>query len=156
MKDEELVGRIRQELGDIERSLARVNEGWERARRSNDDYYLDSVALNLHSIYSGFERIFVRIAEMIDGGLPRGDNWHLLLLQQMKNEVPNIRPAVISTSTEDILNELRRFRHLIRNVYAYNLDPVRLGKLVKETSGIFAQLKAELSAFIAFLEAGES
>ena len=74
----------------------------------------------------------------------------------MKNEVPGIRPAVISTEAGDILKELRRFRHLVRNVYTYNLDPVRLGKLVKESSGMFAQLKAELSAFVAFLENGES
>ena len=81
MKEEEameLVERIRQELDDIERSLARVNEGWERARRSNDDYYLDGVALNLHGVYSGVERIFTRIAEMVDGDLPRGEDWHLL------------------------------------------------------------------------------
>ncbi len=87
MKDEEtadLIKRIHQELDDIERSLERVNGGWERARRSSDDYYLDSVALNLHSVYNGFERIFTRIAEMVEGDLPRSDNWHLRLLQQMK------------------------------------------------------------------------
>ena len=28
-----------------------MNEGWERARRSDDDYYLDRVALNLHGFY---------------------------------------------------------------------------------------------------------
>ena len=159
MKDEELaelIERIRQELGETQRVLDRVNEGWERARRSNDDYYLDSVALNLHGFYSGFERIFAHIAESIDGDLPRGENWHLLLLQQMMNDVSDIRPAVISTETGNILNELRRFRHLVRNVYTYNLDPVRLGKLVKESSEMFEQLKAELLAFVAFLENGEA
>jgi len=159
MKSEEatdLIKRIHQELNDIERSLERVNEGWERARRSSDDYYLDSVALNLHSTYNGFERIFTRIAEMVEGDLPHGENWHLCLLQQMKNEVQGIRPAVISANTEDILDELRRFRHLVRNVYTHHLDPVRLGKLVKETSKVFAQLKAELLAFVAFLENGEA
>ena len=66
MKDDNLSGlanRIRQELTELEYVLARMNEGWERAHHSNDDYYLDGVALNLHGFYSGLERIFVQIAE---------------------------------------------------------------------------------------------
>ena len=76
MKDEELAKlaeRIRQELDELHRVIGRINEAWERARRSNDDYYLDSVALNLHGFYSGFERIFTHIAEIIDDDLPRGE-----------------------------------------------------------------------------------
>ena len=155
MMDEELiklVERIRQEMDELQRVFGRINEGWERARRSNDDYYLDSVALNLHGFYSGFEHIFTHIAETIDGDLPHGENWHMLLLQQMRNEIPGVRPAVISTKTGEILDELRKFRHIIRNVYTHRLDPVRLGKLVIGSSGMFKQINAEMSAFIAFLE----
>ena len=63
----ELANRIRQELKELERVLARISEGWQRARRSGDDYYIDSVALNLHGFYSGLERIFTLIAETMDG-----------------------------------------------------------------------------------------
>ena len=155
MKDEELtglVGRIRQELEELQRVLGRIKEGWERSRRSNDDYYLDGVALNLHGFYSGFERIFTHIAETIDGDLPHGEDWHRLLLQQMRNEIPGVRPAVISTETGKILDDLRKFRHVVRNAYTHYLDPARLGKLVEASSEIFAQLNAEISAFAAFLE----
>jgi hypothetical protein len=65
LKDEEvtiLVRGIRQELEELQRVLDRIQEGWERSRRSNDDYYIDSVALNLHGFYSGFERLFTHIA----------------------------------------------------------------------------------------------
>jgi hypothetical protein len=155
MTDAELFGlakRIRQELDELQRVLARIQEGWERARRSNDDYYLDGVALNLHGFYGGFERIFTHIAETIDDDLPHGEDWHRVLLRQMQNEIPGIRPAVISTKTAEILDELRKFRHLVRNVYTHHLDPARLGKLVEDTSAAFAQLKTEISAFAAFLE----
>jgi hypothetical protein len=148
----DLIERIHQELGEIRRVLERINEGWERASRSNDDYYLDGVALNLHGFYAGFKRIFVRIAETIDGNMPRGENWHLLLLQQMAKEVRGIRPAVISTEAADILNEHRRFRHIVRNVYTYKLDPARIGNLVMSATELFSQLNAELQAFAAFLE----
>jgi len=155
MKDEELTGlieRIRQELEELQRVLDRIKEGWERARRSNDDYYLDGVALNLHGFYSGFERIFTHIAETIDGELPHREDWHKLLLQQMKNEIPRIRPAVISSETGEILDDLRKFRHVVRNVYIHHIDPARLGKLVRSADQSFAQIKAELLAFAAFLE----
>lgn len=73
MKEADLSGlanRIRLELIELERVLSRIQEGWQRAQRSNDDYYLDSVALNLHGFYSGLERIFLLIAESIDGSMP--------------------------------------------------------------------------------------
>jgi hypothetical protein len=155
MKDAEittLVRRIHQELDELQRVFGRAEEGWERSRRSNDDYYLDGIALNLHGFYSGCERIFTQIAEVVDGDLPRGEDWHRLLLERMKNELASIRPAVISTQTGELLDELRRFRHVVRNVYTHHLDPERLEKLVKETSQGFPQLHAEISAFAAFLE----
>lgn len=155
MRDEELeklAERIRQELGEISRVVTRTSEGWERARRSNDDYYLDSVALNLHGFYSGFERLFTQIAEVVEGDLPHGESWHQLLLRRMMTEVPMIRPAVISKETGAKLDDYRGFRHVVRNVYAYKFDPDKLEKLVRSVPDLFAQLKAELLAFAAFLE----
>lgn len=158
MKLDDLSGlalRIRQELGELELVLARISEGWQRARRSGDDYYLDSVALNLHGFYSGLERIFTLIAETIDGSLPQGENWHLLLLQQMTKETPRMRPAVISDDVSRRLNEYRGFRHVVRNVYTYRFDPVKVEKLVLDAPALFAQFNSELSAFANFLEQGD-
>jgi hypothetical protein len=148
----ELVERIHLELEEIPRVLTRMNDGWARARSSSDDLYLDGVALNLHGFYMGIERILTRIAETIDGKLPHGEGWHLLLLEQMTKEVPGIRPAVISTETGTRLDEYRRFRHVVRNVYTHSFDPAKLGILVDSAPELFAQTKAELLAFAAFLE----
>ena len=149
---DELASRLRQELGELQQVLARANEGWERANRSNDDYYLDGVALNLHGFYSGVERVFMHIAEIIDDKIPQGENWHLLLLQQMTHEIPGIRPAVISIESGNKLNEYRGFRHVVRNVYTYKLDPAKVGKLVLSASELFKQFSAEIKAFVTFLE----
>ena len=78
--------------------------------------------------------------------------WHLLLLEQMTKEVPGIRPAVISTETGTRLDEYRRFRRVVRNVYTHRFDPAKLGKLVNFAPELFALTKAELLAFAAFLE----
>lgn len=109
------------------------------------------MALNLHGLYSGFERILTHIAETIDGELPHGEDWHRLLLRQMQSEVPGIRPAVISVESGEFLDDLRKFRHVVRNVYTHHLDPVRLGQLVERSSKSFVQLHAELAAFATFL-----
>ena len=147
-----LANRIRQELAELEHVLARIDEGWQRAQQSNDDFYLDSVALNLHGFYSGLERIFALIAEIIDGFLPQGENWHLLLLKQMAEEKPQLRPAVISEAVSNRLNEYGGFRHVVRNVYTYHFDSVKVGKLVHSAPDLFKQLQAELLAFASFLE----
>jgi len=78
-----LAMRIRSELTEIEDTLKRATEGVKRAKQTGDDYYLDGVALNLHSFYSGTERIFELIAANVDDMLPKGENWHQALLMQM-------------------------------------------------------------------------
>ena len=147
-----VANRIRSELGELEEVVRRVEEGWKRAERSGDDYYLDGVALNLHGLYSGLERIFEVIALNVDGRKPEGENWHQELLRQMSTEIVEMRPAVISESSDGALNEYRGFRHVVRNIYTYTFNRVKMRKLVEEAPGLFNQVRAELLAFADFLE----
>lgn len=89
----QLAQRIALDLAELERVIRRVHDGWSVGKRSGDDYHLDSVALNLHGLYTGMERIFERIAVTVDGSKPKGENWHKALLQQVSNEVPGVRPC---------------------------------------------------------------
>jgi hypothetical protein len=147
-----VANRIRLELAELEEVVRRVEEGWKRAEGSGDDYYLDGVALNLHGLYSGLERIFEVIALNVDGRKPEGENWHQELLRQMSTEILEMRPAVISESCYEALNEYRGFRHVVRNIYTYIFDRVKMRKLVEKTPGLFSQVRAELLAFADFLE----
>ncbi len=147
-----LATRIRDELLESDRVSRRVAEGWCRARINADDYYLDGVALNLHGCYGGLERIFELIATVIDGAKPKGENWHQALLRQMTEEVPGLRPAVISQATYDRLDEYRGFRHVVRNVYTYNFEPAKLQRLVVDLPATLDRARAELLAFASFLE----
>jgi hypothetical protein len=70
----------------------------------------------------------------------------------MMTEVSGIRPAVISAEPGTKLDQYRKYRHVVRNVYTRNFDPVKLGKLVNSAPELFAQAKAELLAFASFLE----
>lgn len=147
-----LAERIRNEFIELERVVHRVESGWERAKRSGDDYYLDGVALNLHGFYNGLERIFERIATILDGSLPQGENWHQLLLKQMTKEASGVRPAVISDHVYVQLDELRGFRHVVRNIYTFKFNPHKLEKLVTEVGPLYKKVQSELLAFANFLE----
>jgi hypothetical protein len=76
------------------------------------------------------------------------------LLEQMTKEVPGIRPAVISPEAGKRLDEHRRFRHVVRNVYTHSFDPTKPGKLVNSAPELFARTKAELLALTAKLSIG--
>ena len=147
-----VANRIRSELAELEEVVRRVEEGWTRVERSGDDYYLDGVALNLHGLYSGLERMFEVIALNVDGRKPEGENWHQELLRQMSTEILEMRPAAISESSYGALNEYRGFRHVVRNIYTYTFNRVKMQKLVEEAPGLFTQVRAELLAFADFLE----
>jgi hypothetical protein len=147
-----LAQRIRDECDELARVVDRVQEGWRRAQRSSDDLYLDSVALNLHGFYAGLERLFEMIAAVVDGHVPRGENWHQVLLEQVAAETPAVRPAVISDKTRWILDEYRGFRHVVRNVYTFRFDPAKVRKLVERAPAAYSQVRAELLAFADFLD----
>lgn len=84
--------------------------------------------------------------------MPQGENWRQVLLRQMANEVAGVRPAVISAETYAQLDEYGGFRHVVRNVYTYKFDPLKLEKLVEKARPLFRRIRTELLAFADFLE----
>ena len=149
-----LAARILTELKEISKLVGRIENGWKKAKKREDDFYLDSVALNLHGFYSGLERIFEKIAASVDGSVPAGANWHKELLDQMSMEITGIRPAVISSDLKHKLDEYRGFRHVVRNVYTYHLSPEKIKPLVDNVQEVIANSEKELSAFAKFLQSG--
>lgn len=150
----DLVDRIHQELNDLERVIVRAERGVYAARQrpEDQDLYIDSAALNLHDFYSGLERIFQQIGSIVDGNVPSGHNWHQELLRQMRMEVSDLRPPVLSAEAMKMLDEFLRFRHVVRNIYAFQFDPERIARLVSQMRPAWGQVQAELLAFAAFLE----
>lgn len=150
----EIADRIRSEIKDLDRLVQKVQQTWSHIQTLSEDQdiYLDSVALNLHGFYSGLERLFELVARHVDRDLPTGEYWHRELLQQVAQDLPDIRPAVIGSESVSRLDEFRRFRHLVRNVYTFNLDSEKMESLVTSLPDLFPQIKAELLSFADFLE----
>ncbi len=150
-----LSGRIRAELDDLARAVERGTRLFGKAQKSNDLDWLDGVALNLHGFYAGVESIFKEIAGEVDGSVPAGSDWHRQLLMQMAAELPGLRPPVITRDTRTCLDEYRGFRHVVRNVYIYNLRPSRVEELAEGLSACYAALTHDLLSFCTFLEQPE-
>lgn len=147
-----LSARIDTELSELKVVVDRTLQAWDKAAKQDDDFYLDSVALNLHAFYSGLERIFEKLASTIDRTVPSAANWHQELLTQMQTEIPTVRPAVISSQLKDSLEEYRGFRHVVRNVYTYHLKPEKLKVLVGNLEETFKLASEELTVFGDFLK----
>ncbi|GBD07940.1 hypothetical protein HRbin22_00166 [Candidatus Thermoflexus japonica] len=146
-----LIGRIGGELEDLRRIVERTTRFLEQALRSGEEAYWDAIALNLHGFYVGVERILYEIARVVDQAAPGGPHWHEDLLRQASVEIPFVRPAVLRRSTRDCLDEYRRFRHVVRNVYAFVFDRARLRELAQSLPDCFEEVCRDLRAFQEFL-----
>jgi hypothetical protein len=69
----------------------------------------------------------------------------------MQTDLPNLRPPVLSNETAEALDEFLRFRHVVRNVYAFQFDAERIRRLVSQMRPAFLQAQAELQQFIILL-----
>lgn len=147
-----LISRIEKELSELDKILKKINRGWKKVEDTEDELYIDSVALNLHDYYACLERIFKLIASEIDESLPRGESWHEELLKQMETEIKNTRPPALKTETTNQLDEYRGFRHVVRNVYTFNLSRERIKPLVQNLPKLNQKLREDVESFLSFLE----
>ena len=92
------------------------------------------------------------VAIELDGGPLGRENWHVELLRQMVLDLPETRPPVLRHNTAIQLDEYRKFRHLVRNIYAASLDPQRIDPLVTALPSLWNDVRQDLSAFVEFLE----
>jgi hypothetical protein len=147
--------RIEAELVEVRRAAGKARQAYDAAEADSQQatFFLDSAAMNLHSFYSGIERIFEWIARELDGGLPTGSTWHRDLLTQMSLEVGDVRPAVIRSETARRLDAYLRFRHLVRNLYTWDFEAAKLAELVGGTADAVLGLEEDLAEFARFLEA---
>lgn len=148
-----IAARIRAELTTLEEVLARATEFAESIGDPQlRGMAIDSTALNVHDLYVGLERLFEAIASNIDRSVPDGRGWHRDLLQQMVLPVPGRRPPVLTREVQDDLGRLLGFRHLVRNVYAYQLDADGVLANVRRAQLVFPHVRDLLLTFSDWLQ----
>ena len=70
----------------------------------------------------------------------------------MTLDLEGIRIPVISAETAERLDELRRFRHIVRHIYADHLVPDNMRPLVGSTDVLWTRLSGELEEMARFLD----
>ena len=143
-----LVAEINDELSKLEELAGKLSS---QKGRTGDDEVAESSALRLHNFYTGCERIFKLIASGVNGGVSTDIDWHKRLLNQVSIEIADLRPKVISPRTRFELEKLLRFRHLVRNIYGFELESDRVEELLNLTLDLFPRFKKEIEAFAEFL-----
>lgn len=136
------------ELENLKRLVDEMNQIIEKPKEPLNFVETRAAGSILHDFYCGIEKIFERIAVVIDKNLPKGEDWHSELLVQMAGPLKEKRNTVIDEETMQRLKEYLRFRHLFRNIYGFELKWERFGDLCFGMENLLQSLKAELSKFI--------
>lgn len=116
----------------------------------SDRLRVDAAALRLQSFYTGIERCLLQISRVLNGGTPDGGDWHRRLLERMGHPSDE-RPAVLTASAIASLQEFLRFRHLVRHLYSYDLQPEPVERLRALSIALWPEVRTELNAFQGWL-----
>ena len=156
VRDPEVVVRLRRLQAEISVEIAalkaREEETLDLAARWDVDGGLSRpelvlVAVNLHGWYTALESGLERVARLLDQSLPAGASWHVDLIEQMRLDVPGLRPALLEAGSVAALHELRKFRHFFRNAYVLELDPAKVRARVGDLASIAPSVMAGLDRF---------
>lgn len=80
------------------------------------------------------------------------DNGHYQLLFNMSLDLNGLRPKLFSKELLILLNELRGFRHVFRNVYGVNLDSNKEMALLRKLSKISKMLRKDIASFLNIMD----
>ena len=150
---DKLIQRIADERTKIARTVDRIERALEKIDILPADareFIERALAADIAEVYTGFEKIFERIANEIDKHLPKGERWHTDLLAQMVERRPE-RPPVISEGTQRGLGQLLRFRHKVNNIYGDELIYEKSEEHAKRVGKLFESIAEELDTFNDFL-----
>ena len=149
---EQLRSELRQDLAFIERACAKNAEMTRRIRGSDhpDEFDFAALGYTLHNLYNAFESYFARIAKFFENSLDDHD-WHRSLVERMTLDIEGVRPALFDFEFSVRVDELRRFRHLFRNLYKTPLIPQKVLFANQAAEGITGQFGDSHAGFDRFL-----
>ena len=149
--EEVLVRRLAAEIDAELANLDALEREFANRPQHDDSYSLRARGSILHDLYAGIERILVRIAHELNGGVPQAEQWHQQLIEDMRLDIPEVRPAVIDSALARTLGEYLRCRHVFRNVYGSTLEVGRLRPLEQRLPVTLAAFREQIRAFLSWM-----
>ncbi len=149
-----LVQELHNDYSYIRESVELRNKALTRVQASAWTDELDHMVLGscLHNLYNAFEAYLLRVAKFFENSVDE-HMWHRDLVDRMALDIPGIRPALITDRTLLArIDELRRFRHVFRNLYKNRLHPGKLRIVSEAAEGIDQAFLPMHEAFVRWLE----
>ncbi|MCP4751777.1 MAG: hypothetical protein GY866_12855 [Proteobacteria bacterium] len=157
MKDDPIAAEL---IGELEKNRAIL----QKIDRFHDDFMagdlkklgrVTSTAIVMAEIFVDFytclETLFLRISRFFENRLQQ-DKWHSDLLHKMTLSIKEIRPAVITDRTFNLLNEFLKFRHFRRYYFEFEYDWDKIDYLERKYQQVKSLLKNDLDSFHHFLD----
>jgi uncharacterized protein YutE (UPF0331/DUF86 family) len=119
---------------------------------SDDIVRMESVAYQLHNFYNAVEDLLKLIAAHFENNISDSAQWHSALLQRMMQNIPGIRPPVLSFETFTTLNTLRGFRHFFRHAYEVPLNYEQLIANLRLAKSVLPQLEQDIETFVGVIQ----
>ncbi|MEM8503086.1 MAG: nucleotidyltransferase domain-containing protein [Cyanobacteria bacterium P01_D01_bin.1] len=140
--------RLEDELHAIEKTVGIVQEALAEARTASKILLTPALASYAEDFYSGCERISERVAVNLDDGLPEGESWHQMLLDQVSEPGRRGRPPLwVDVSLQDQLEVYRRFRHRVRHLYNTDLNDETVLEMARQMATTFEKVKQSVELF---------
>ena len=144
--------RIEGEMIFLQETIDRIQQILPQAGSVSDIIIVPALAGYISDFYNGCERISERVAIMLDGRLPNGENWHQQLLEQMAEPGGCKRPPLWQGALLLQLNDYRSFRHVERHRYRIELQKDRVFALAEDTLAVFERIQTAVEHFNQWLD----
>ncbi len=150
---EQLRAELRQDLAFIVSNYQKNREMTARvnAAESDDEFLYAALGYTIHNLYNAIESYFYRVAKFFENELGEAD-WHKTLVDRMTLDIQGLRPAVIELEAARTIDELRRFRHLFRNLYKTPLIPAKVRFANEAAHGVVDVMTTSHERFDGFLQ----
>jgi hypothetical protein len=116
--------------------------------KSPSNIEIAAMAFFLSSVYNGFENIFKRICNFNNISLPKGEFYHIELMNLFYNSQNTELPVLITEEMVPQIRELRKFRHVARQGYVTHLDWERIKPIAVVIEKTYHEFKKHLDNYI--------
>jgi hypothetical protein len=142
-----LEAEIKDQLDKIEQVYFEL-EDRASSMRPDSPALIESVAYQLHNLYTAVEDLLKIVANAFENNVADLSRWHSQLLHRMSLTIAGIRPALLSTESAELLNELRAFRHFFRHAYGRPLNFNRVTENLKFAQHLRPLLHRDATQFL--------
>lgn len=135
---------VHAQLDEIDSVYQRIDS----RRQAAGDPGVESLAYQLHNLYSAFEDLFRVVAEAFENNVATDGGYHIALLRRMMVSVPGVRPALIDRQAYELLDSLRGFRHFFRHAYGTRLDPRKVKIVLEDADALRSRYEELMTEFL--------